>query len=937
MAEKRPASAAPWPPTHPQLLRTKLYVPQTRPGLVARPRLSDRLDALLERKLAVLSAPAGFGKTTILSVWAAHCRQRGLPVAWVSLDERDNDAGRFWAHVVAAIAGLAPENAAAGWPVVSPDQPATDDMVIGLVNAVLAANFIPFVLVLDDFHLVTSTAIHNAVGFLVDFLPPQMHLVLASRAEPPLQLAQLRARGHLIELRAADLRFTNEETEVFLNQVMALDLPAESIAVLDARAEGWIAGLQLAALSMRDRRDRATFIQTFTGGHRYIMDYLTEQVLHHQPEDVQRFLLETSILDKLCGPLCDAVTGRNGGQATLERLDASNLFLVSMDDRRRWYRYHHLFASLLRVQLEKTGTDMRGLHRRAAAWFQENHLLQEAVSHALEGRDFRVASRLIGELTQSNDAHSQPRVMLGWLSALPEEIVRARPLLSLGYAWMSAINGHLEAVEPLLEPVEAWLDGDGAGRAGKNTAESTAATPMADEEWNAQPEEVVIDVDLLRAYVSRFLGNPGRAVVRSERALQRIPADNLRLQAIAWLCNGHGHLLENNLAAADHGLLQAVELGRASGHIAAYLSAVHYCGQLRELQGRLRDALALHQRALDHISSQTLWRFSGIERIGIGNVYLERNDLESAQRFIEDGLARVEAGGDFVFLRDGYLTAARLAQARGRHERVLQLVDRAGEAVRQGRSNWDASLVAAWRARLMLQQGKLDEAAGWADRCSLRVEDGFGMGREVGFITLAQVCLAQGQLNDAEQLLDCLLRLAKCSGQTGSLLQILVLQALTRQALGDPVTAFATLRRALQLAKPEGYVRLFLDHGQPMAELLLWGMARQEWVGASLTTYVNHLLQHFGIIAGASSAPQPAAPSSPVSFAAGDSLVEQLSERELEVLRLVAAGASNREAAERLYVTVNTVRTHLRNINGKLNTGSRGQAVARARALRLLI
>ncbi|MEZ4769066.1 MAG: LuxR C-terminal-related transcriptional regulator [Caldilineales bacterium] len=937
MAEKRPAGEAHWPPAHPQLLRTKLYVPQARPGLVSRPRLSGQLDTILDRKLAVVSAPAGFGKTTILSVWAARCRRNGLPVAWVSLDERDNDPGRFWAHVVAAVAGLtqdAPANA--GWPAISPDQAVTDDMVAELVNAVMTAGFGPFVLVLDDFHLITSAAIHGAVGFLVDFLPPQMHLVLASRADPPLQLAQLRARCHLIELRAGDLRFTAEETEVFLNQVMALDLPAESIAELDARAEGWIAGLQLAALSMRDRRDRQAFVRSFTGNHRYIMDYLTEQVLFQLPEDAQRFLLETAILERLSGPLCDAVTERAGSQAILEQLEAANLFLSPLDDQRNWYRCHPLFASLLRNQLEKSGSDVKILHRRAAAWFQENGMLHEAIGHGLEGRDFRVASRLIGELARNHDAHSQPRVMLGWLSALPEEIVRARPLLSLGYAWMSAINGQLEAVEPLLEPVEAWLSKNQTPTNDDNPSPDGGTTPMAEEEWRVRPEEVDIDVDLLRAYVSRFLGSPRQAVLSSSRALARIPADNLRLQAIAWLCNGHGQLLENNLAEADAALVKAVELGRSSGHIAAYLSAVHYQGQLRKLQGRLHDSLAVYQRALDHISSQTRWRFAGIERIGIGHIYREWNDLPTARRYVEEGLALVEAGGDFVFLRDGYLAAAQLAQALGEHKQALTYVASAEDAVRREHANWDGDLVAAWRARLMLQQGRLDEAVRWSENCGLRIQDGLGNSRATGLLTLARVLLGQGRTQEAECLLDNLLRMADTSGQTASVLQTLVLQSLARQSAGDPVTAFATLRRALALAKPEGYVRLFLDEGQPMAELLLWGMARQEWIGPQLVTYVEHLLSQFGLSAGPAAAPALEA-TGPAQVSSDSELpIEPLSERELEVLHLVAAGASNQEAAERLFVTVNTVRSHLRNINGKLNTTSRGQAVARARALRML-
>ena len=974
------------------ILATKLHIPPPRPSLVPRPRLVARLNEGLERKLTLVSAPVGFGKTTLLSEWIAGSGAP-LPVAWLSLDERDNDPGRFWTYLVAALDALKLGHGEDRPSLPHLPQALSEDVLTALINTIVTD--IPaapsrgsgqapstgsgqapstgsghgFVLVLDDYHVITSQPIHDALVFLLDHLPPHMHLVIASRADPHFPLAQLRARGQLTEVRAGDLRFTIDEATTFLNQVMGLNLSAEAVAALDARTEGWIAGLQLAALSMRDRDDLQGFIQAFTGSHRYIVDYLAEQVLQRQPQPAQRFLLQTSILERLCGPLCDAVVGSQrisesasqrisesvdqqagervrlahlSGTEILETLERNNLFVVPLDNERRWYRYHHLFGDFLRSQLGAAQPEMIAvLHHRAAEWYERNGFMEDAVQHALEARDFELATCLIEQVTDALWARSEVHTVLSWMKALPEELIHSQPRLCHTYASALTNIGQLDAVEPFLQSVETRLRERGLfpSEAAPSWPDSHEAarsvTPTSDREWRfTTPQGLLAMVDIRRACVARFCGNVSDAITLSERALSRIPADNLFMRGMALLFQGHAYLLSGDAEAANQPLIESSRAGLATGHLAVYLSAIHYLADLRMLQGRLGEALAIYQEAVQHVAEQEGPVFAGIERIGVGDLLREWDDLESASGYIHEGLRLAEAGGDFVFLRDGYIARARLEQAQENPDLALAFIQKAEQTVRRSQPSWDTALVEAWRARLWIVQGNLPAAERWAQTCGLSIEDDAGkyrldFVREFGHLTLARVLLAQDRLDEAGRLLERLLQPAQSARRMGRVIEIHVLQAQALQAQGQAAQAMKTLGQALSLAEPEGYIRTFVDEGAPLAELLMRGVECKAWSEPRLIAYAGKLLSHFGL-------PVPGLADQFVVRGLQFGIIEPLSERELQVLQLVAEGASNQEIAGELMVSVNTIKTHLRNIFGKLQVDSRIQAVVRARVLRLL-
>jgi len=876
------------------LLVTKLHTPLPRPNRVSRPHLIRRLEEGLRlgRKLTLVSAPAGFGKTTLVADWLQQVNQ---PFTWLSLDDGDNDPVRFLAYLNAALQRI---NSCWGQTVremlCSPQPPTQKAMVAALINDIAAGDS-HFVLILDDYHLISTLPIHDALIFLLDNLPPQIHLVILSRADLPFSLARLRACGELTEIRADDLRFTLEEAVAFMNEVMNLGLTQQQIAALESRTEGWVAGLQLAGLSLQGlaRGDVAGFIEAFAGSHRYVMDYLMEEVFSQQPVDVQRFLLQTSILDRLIGPLCDAVTGRDDGQAMLEWLDAVNLFIVPLDLERHWYRYHHLFADLLCDRLRQTQPEReRELHRWAAAWYERNGFMEEAVDHALKAQDYDLAVRLIQQVAFSLWQLGKTYTLLNWMRAMPEALVRSHTSLAVDYAAALTITGQLDAVEPWLRDAEAQLL--------EQAANPTAALYLS----NAYR---------LRAHVARFVGTPAEALAFSQRALEYTPADRIDMRGVTLLHMGHAHLLNGDATAADQALIEACDICRAVRHRAAYLSAAHYLAQLRIYQGRLREAQSIYQAAIEFVVEQGELVCAGIEQIGLGDLLREWNDLEAATQHIHQGLRLAEMGGDFVFLRDGYLARARLELALGNHDQALAFVHRAEQVIQHHRSSWETTVVGLWKARLYLAQGDWAGAAVWAQNCGLSSDDEPRFLDEFAHLTLAQVLLALGRLDKAGRLLERLRQAAASAGRWGRLIHILIAQALVRKAGGDMPGALQALEHALNLAEPEGYVRTFVDEGAPMIALL-----RDSLSQGIARSYVSRLLVAFG------------------ESAAGPFLVEPLTRRELEVIRLIADGLKNQEIADRLVISVATVKRHVTNIYGKLGVSRRIQAVAQAQELGLL-
>jgi len=914
------------------LIRPKLYIPQVRPNLVPRPRLLARLNEALVRPLTIVVAPPGFGKTTLLSEWIASARS-ALPVAWISLDEHDNDPLRFGTYLVAALATLEIGIGEDAWLETEAPRPLSlEARLTALINHIAEVPA-DFVLVLDDYHLITLPEIHQALAFLVAHLPPPMRLVVASRADPSgLPLAQLRARGQLVELHANDLRFAPAEAAAFLNQQMDLNLPAEAIAALAARTEGWIAGLQLAALSMRERADRAEFIQAFTGSHRYILDYLAEQVLQRQPPEVQAFLLETSILDRLSGPLCDAVLGKEEGgkkQAEtglpfllqssaliLEQLERANLFLIPLDDHRHWYRYHTLFSDFLRERLRQTWPERwPELHRRAAEWCERHGLIPEAVGHALAVGDTGPAARLVEQIAESIWMRGEMIRLLGWLEALPDEMICSRPRLCIFHAWILNILGRYEAAQERLNDAERGLKAGGG---------------------IAVEERPVIRGMLatVQAIMVMMEGDAGRTQELSQQALRDLPEANWVWRSVVTRNLGNAYLLTGQTAAAYQALTEALSMSQQADNIYMTMVAMYELGELDILCGRLHQAAQIFREALQLAAARGTpgLAMPGALHVGLSEVLREWNDLEAGTREALAGIEYGHQGRSLGVQVCGYTRLGMLAQAHGDAEGAARAFR---QAIQLAPTRRMTSFMAHHdaQARLWQRQGDAAAALRWIQAYGLSAEDEPSYLDEAAYLTLARALLAQNRADEAIRLLTRLRAAAEAAGRGGRLIEIFALLAVGRQAQGKTGEAFEALRQALTLAEPEGYIRVFVDEGQAMRLLL----ERMRDEGGRMKEYVRKLLAAFvkdeeraaKMRHESISVPHPSAFSL-------QPLPDPLSARELEILHLVAAGLSNQEIAQRLVVALSTIQWHLKNLYGKLNVHSRTQAVARARELDLL-
>jgi LuxR family transcriptional regulator, maltose regulon positive regulatory protein len=909
------------------ILATKLFIPSPRPEIVLRTRLIERLNERLQHTpgVTLVSAPAGFGKTTLVSAWIAALTPGPLPLeegsgvrmAWLSLDEGDNDPARFLVYLVAALRTVAPKVGEATLGALQSSQPPpTDVLLTALLNDLTTQGAV--VLVLDDYHVIESQPIDEALTFFVDHLPPQLQLVIATREDPPLPLARLRARGQLTELRASDLRFTPSEAADFLNEAMSLNLSVEDIAALETRTEGWIAGLQLAALSMQGRSDTTSFIQAFTGSHRFVLDYLLEEVLQRQPERVRSFLLQTAILERLSGSLCDAVTERDDGRGILAALERGNLFVVPLDDQRQWYRYHHLFAEVLQARLMEEQPDrIATLHQRASGWCEQNDLPADAIRHALAAKDFERAAYLLERVWLAMDLSYQSATWLGWAKALPDDLIRAHPVLCLGYAWALLNGGELEASESRLRDAERWLD---------PLENSSAQMVVVDEaEFRSLPASIAS----ARAYRALALGDIPATIQHARRALTLASEDDQirRTQATALL--GMAEYASGDLPAAEQSLLTFQASMWQAGDIANALGITFILANIWLAQGRLREAVGAYQHALQlamsrdapPIGTSDLYR-------GLSELLCERGDLAAAAQ----QLLAAQKVGELAALtgwthRLG-VAQARLKGAQGDLGGALALLD---EAERQYvRNPLPDHPVAALKARVWVRQGRLSAALTWVREQGLSPDDDLSYLREFEHLTLARVLIAryrndpgESSIREARQLLDRLWQAAEAGGRTGSVIEILMLQALAHQAQGDIPAAITSLERALTLAQPEGYVQVFVDEGLPVADLLARMNGSRE--GGRRQAYIHKLLAAFGTpqaIQPLAFSPQP--------------LVEPLSERELEVLKLLGTELSGPEIARELTVSLNTVRTHTKNIYGKLGVNNRRAAVRRAEELDLL-
>jgi LuxR family maltose regulon positive regulatory protein len=886
------------------LLATKFHMPRPRAPLVDRPQLIERLQQAPEHPLTLIAAPAGFGKTTLLSAWL---ERAPLTAAWVSLDPADNDLTRFWSYTLTALDKAFPGCGATALSLLQSPQPPSMEGILTTVINTLTALPQEIVFVWDDYHLITAPAIHTSVTFLLEHLPPRLHLIIAARADPPLPLARLRTRGQLIELRAADLRFLSEETTAFLTRLSGLTLSSEEITALETRTEGWIAGLQLAALSLHSRTDIPGFIRTFTGSHRYVVDYLVEEVLVHQPEPVQTFLFQTAILERMTGSLCEAVTGNAEGQATLERLEQANLFLVPLDDERRWYRYHHLFADMLQQRLQKRMPDLvPELHRRASAWYEQHGLQAEAVGHALSALDFDRAARLIEQVAATLIwKRGELSTLLRWLEALPEQVMHAHLRLLLDHAWALLWSGQVAALEPHL-----WA----ASRVLAASTESRSNVP------DLARQTMQGELAAIRAELARQRGDVSGAIELAHEALTALHEDAQWLRGIVSGLLGGAYRLRGDVVAASHAYTETIRASQASGNIPVTLIALGQLAQLQAMQGQLHQATGTYQQALDLATRRgvTTLPALGVALVSMGEVLREWNDLDQAERLLHQGIEYCQQrGGLAEFALDGFLSLARILEARGEMDGALRMIQQAEQI---GRNSHSAARVATAQAKLWLAQGNAPAATRWAATLPHELNEGSELAYEHldGYIVLARLTMVRGDLMEAIRLLGRLLQMAESAGLTGQVIEVLVLQALSFQAQASPPQAMMALTRALELAEPQGYVRTFVDEGEPMLALLHHAGSR-----GVAPDYLDKLLAAFGTTA------QVPSPMAAV-------LIDPLSEREREILRLIAAGLSTDEIADELVIVVGTVRNHIKHIYNKLDAHSRLQAVERARTLNLL-
>jgi LuxR family transcriptional regulator, maltose regulon positive regulatory protein len=917
------------------LLATKLFRPRPGPGTVLRHQLFARLSEGLARKLTLIAAPAGSGKTTLVSAWAA---ATDLPVAWLSLDPDDGEPVRFLRYVIGALQMVRPD---LGSTIVaalqSPQPPPVETLLADLLNA-LAAFHERLILVLDDYHVIDSDQVDRALAFLVAHLPPQLHLVVATREDPALPLAQLRARGQVSELRLAELCFATDEAATFFAEAMGLRLAEAEVAALVERTEGWAAGLHLAALSLRGHQDAASFVHSFSGSQRFVLDYLLEEVLQQQPTLLQQFLLRTSVLDRLCGPLCEAVLAMpvGTGQVTLEAIERANLFLVPLDDQRCWYRYHHLFGELLQQRLPQEAAMDAGaiatLHLRASGWYEAQGLMLEALHHAAASADPARVAALAERAWAHMDSSFQAAAWCRWVGQLSEEVLRVRPVLCTQYAWALMDIGQTEASEAWLRHAERWLSA-------VHSTESASHDDMA--------SIVVVAGELLpglpariaaaRAYLAQSRGDFVAAQQYAATTRNLSAETEPLLHAQATVLAGVSHWASGDLEAAYSAFAAWVEQTREAGNLAFALASGFYLAEIRLAQGQLREAARLYRQFLNLVPAdhEALRMAAPHLHLGLAVIAHEQGDAQAATLHLHTSKEQGEQAALIDWPFRWHLAQARIEESSGNWEAALDLLD-AAERRYLPNPVPDLRPVAALKARVYVRQGNLLAATVWVAACGVAATDALSYRREFEHLTLARVLLAkltrsdiaryrrEHVASDRHDLLDLLTRLlaaAEAGGRIGSQIEALLLQSLAHEALDDLEQARLPLQRALALAEPEGYVRLFADKGAPLARLL----EREREAGGGMKEYVHRLRSAFGAHPNAHSSPSTPHPSA-----------EPLTAREREVLRLIAEGLSNQELAARLHLSPQTVKVHTRNIYSKLGVASRTQAVARGRDLGFL-
>jgi LuxR family transcriptional regulator, maltose regulon positive regulatory protein len=926
------------------ILATKLYIPSPPPKAIVRPRLIERLNEGLSmgRKLTLISAPAGFGKSTVVSEWIAGS---GRPVAWLSLDEGDGDPARFLTYLIRALQNISSDLGMGLLDAFQSPQPPIESILTAILNEIAA---VPddFILVLDDYHEVDSKPVDDALTFFIEHLPPQMHLVITTREDPALPLPRLRARAKLTEIRAADLRFTPSEATDFLNRAMDLDLSVAEIAALETRTEGWIAGLQLSALSMQGQKDSAGFINSLTGTHRFVLDYLIEEVLQQQPQKIQDFLLCTSILNRMCGPLCDAVLPDSSGQENLEYIERANLFVFPLDNERHWYRYHPLFADLLRHRLgqDKAPEEIAQYHICASEWYEKKGDKAEAFRHLMAAKEFNRAAGLAETSWQAMHESFQSSAWLGWVKGLPEELIRSRPVLCTQIAWAFMDAHDVDASESRLRDAERGLEGPPDG------------IVIVDQE---QFRSLQARIAFARAYNAQSRRDFLAAIRYAELALELIPVENQSLRAQATAILGATYLVNGDLDAACQSMDDWIASSmKAGNYFYAFAYAMAEKADIQMALGHLREALRTYQQSLELAAKHD----SGVQRVmahhylGMAMLYYEMGADEAADQHFQKsvGLSGVHMSVDWSYRR--CIAQARIKESVGELEAALELLEEAKRFYIKTLIPHTRPIDAI-KARIYLKQGRFSKAQKWVNEQGLSVDDDLIYVHEFEHIILARVLLAEYENNRDEHiipkalnLLERLLKAAEEGKRISSMVRILMIQARVYHVRGTSSRAFESLERALTLAQPEGYFRIFVDEGKPLRALLLDFRRSMEKkpraTNYELSEYVEKLLAASDTPSTApvlpiekqrSITPGTHRPGWSAPGSAGvENPIEPLSQRELDILRLFRTELSGPEIARELVIAVSTVRSHTKSIYSKLGVNNRRAAVKRAAELNLI-
>ena len=916
------------------LLKTKLFIPPTRTQLVTRPRLMEQLDAGLNYKLTLISAPAGFGKTTLVSSWIHELKQVDhnadkVKVCWISLDERDNDPIIFWQYIVAAFQTISPTIGEVVKSMLdSMSAFATEVVITMLINEIVdqhpgTLQSQPTILILDDYHLINNQSIHTSLNFLLDHLPHFMHLVITTRADPPLQLSYRQGRSEVNQIRTAELSFNTEESVEFLNTLMGLELSQKDIRTLENRTEGWIAGLQLAAISLQDQSDKQNFVSAFAGDDRYIADYLIDQVLQYQPARIQDFLLKTSILKQLCAPICRTLTGQDDSQETLNQLEKGNLFLSPLDNRREWFRYHSLFADLLmqRLRMSYSEEQISKLHLLASEWYEIRGELIEAIDHAILGGAHSRAAQLIEQRSEEIFEQFQLNTLVNWIQVLPQNIRESRPALNMIYAWALLALGQFKETEDCLQEIENAI------------GETSDVSPQILEKLEANARGALLEILTIRSVIAINQFDIPKTLELSQ-LVEPWLIDNeqphlfnpaLSLRTVVLFNLGLAYEFSGDDLAAETAFQEAADLSIEQENIHILPVAISHLGQLQVLQGQLHQAKKTYQQALTSGAKITGKHspIAGIAEIGLGNLYYEWNDLERSYHHHQAGIELGKQWNNSEILLAGYLGLCLLEKSQGNFVGAFALLQELEVILKDNQAQMLLPSVHAFRARLWIYQENTADANRWLQSANLQLDGALTYLQESDFITYARFLIAGQKWDDAEVLISRLLEFADSGKRNARIIELLILQSLVRQGRGQSRLAEETLARALAIAEPEGYIRSFLDEG-PALVAILYKLVLNE---ASVSTYARKILRDFGM-------QETATKEKEISK---NGLIEPLSDRELEVLQCLVEGLSNREIAHKLTVSLSTIKTHTRNIYGKLGVNSRTQAIAQAKTWGLIL